>query len=142
MNMKWNAIMLMGIFGVGLGSTNASASDLSRFLEHSFVNIAIGPTPRYQNDNGGYAADYGYTPQYGVVPQYGGGYDPVAAPYVGGGNGSGISEPDWRGNPPCHQGDRHCHHNNGGGYREGTPVPQWRGEGHGQNQFGGYRPGF
>lgn len=120
MNRKFATIMLMGICSVGLalGTTNASASDLSRFFERSRVNVAYGNGVGYPNYYAGYASPY--RPQYYAqpqyVPQYGpqwGGYGAVApVPQYGYGVNAG-----YRGQ--FGNGDRYCQHNYGGNWGRG-----------------------
>ena len=140
MNTKLTTIMLLGIAGLGLGTSNASASDLSRFLENSRINVAYGGGRGYSNYYGGYAPRYGsqYFPQYG--PQYGGysqippnGYfpaqpnflPPAPAPYFDGPVGIGygydgqVPSPQWQGGGYYGHGDRYCHHQHGGNWDRG-----------------------
>ncbi len=129
--------MLLGVAGLGLilTTTNASASDLSRLLERSRFNVAVGPAVGYQPYYGGYAPQFGgyppamgYAPQYGYVPQYGyapqmGGYGPAPFGGVGYGfpGGYPVGNPGhhYRGDDGFYPGERHCHHHNEFGYGRG-----------------------
>ena len=133
--------MLLGVTALGLGSANASASDLSRFLEHARVNLAYSNNGGgYQNYHQGYAQPMGYAPQYGYAPQNGyapqygyapqNGYAPQTgyAPQYGFAPQNGYG-PQYGGYGPVPQVDNS--YGSGFGISIGSvPVPQWRGEGH------------
>ena len=131
MNAKRMTMMLMGLMMVGMGTTRVMGSDLSRFLEHTRVNVSYVGGPGY----GLYAPNYGpvyagqYPVPYGPYPQSAPGYlpqpvyyapapVPMLNPVVAVSFGGRVAAPhsNCHDRDDFHRGEGHHHLYSGGGW--------------------------